>query len=82
MSDLSATPYLHNLPLQEHDSRAGLGTISGSSDLLQHAASLHAALFQTPAVGDSTVLDIQPAVGIPNDADAHATHILGFVGIR
>lgn len=82
MSDLPATPYLNNLPSPSNDSRVGLGTTSGDSESLQHAASVHAALFQTPAASDSAVLDIQPAVGIPADADTHARHILGFVGGR
>ncbi len=82
MSELSATPYLHNLPSPAHDSQAGLAAKSGDSDLLQHAASVHAALFQPPAASDSNVLDIQSAGGIPAEADAHARHILGFVGSR
>ena len=82
MSDLSATPYLHNLPLQAQGSRVELGNTSGDAGTLQKAASVHAALFQPLAASDSTVLDIQPAVGIPADADSHARHILGFVGGR
>ena len=82
MTELSATPYLHNLPSLERDPRAGSGAISGDSNLLQQAASVHAALFQPPTASDSKVLDIQPAPGIPADADAHARHILAFVGAR
>ena len=55
MSDLSATPYLHNLPLQEHNSCVGLGSTSGDTDLLPHAA-----LFQAPTASDSALLDINP----------------------
>ncbi|MFK8080875.1 MAG: hypothetical protein AB8B97_11375 [Granulosicoccus sp.] len=82
MSDLSATPNLHNLPLQAHDSQVGLGATSGNlnADALQPAASLRDTLFQPPAASDSQVLDIQPAAGMPADADTHARHILGFVG--
>ncbi len=82
MSDLSATPYLNNLPSPANDSRLGLGATSVNPDLLPHATSVHAALFQAPSASDSAVLDIQPAVGIPADADTHAKHILGFVGGR
>ena len=78
MSELSATPYLHNLPSLERES----GAISGESNRIQQAASVHAALFQPPTASDSNVLDIQPAVGLAADADTHARHILGFVGGR
>lgn len=82
MSDLSAIPNLHNLPSHAPESRAGSAATTGHSDLLPQAASVHAALFQPPVARDSNVLDIQPAAGIPADADAHASHILSFVGAR